>query len=337
MELLCVSAQSVKDTAYGNKHPAPENFSMVYQSADLKLDNSWDLWSNAAGQAVISIRGTTENLNSWLENGYAAMVPAKGQIKLNPDHTFDYNFTEHPKAGVHVGWLVGTAILWQEMETKIDSMVKNDVRDLLVVGHSQGGGIAYLLTAHLHSLKKKGILPTDFQIKTYCSAAPKPGNLYFAYAYEAATINGWAFNVVNALDWVPEVPMSIQTLDDFNTTNPFSNVEEVINSQKPSNRIAMRYIYKKLDKPTRTAQQNYQKYLGEMTNKLIVKELPGLVVPPYLNSNNYVRTGIVIALTPDVEYEAFKPEQPELIFNHHLHDAYLFLAARMPTPFYADK
>jgi len=65
----------------------------------------------------------------------------------------------------------------------------------------------------------------NLTIKTYASAAPKPGNLYYAYEYEAMTQNGWAFNVVNSADWVPEGPFSIQTTNDYNTLNPFKYID----------------------------------------------------------------------------------------------------------------
>ncbi len=94
------------------------------------------------------------------------------------------------------------------------------------MGHSQGGAIAYLLTAHFYNLQQQGKLPADIRFKTYCSAAPKPGNLYFAYDYETTTRGGWACNVVNAADWVPETPFSVQTVSDFNTTNPFVNAKK---------------------------------------------------------------------------------------------------------------
>jgi predicted esterase len=55
-------------------------------------------------------------------------------------------------------------------------------KESYIMGHSQGGAIAYLLTAHLLSLQKENKIPSEIVFKTYCSAAPKPGNLHFAYA-----------------------------------------------------------------------------------------------------------------------------------------------------------
>jgi hypothetical protein len=50
--------------------------------------------------------------------------------------------------------------------------------------------ISYLLTAYLYHLQKSGRLQADIRFKTYASAGPKPGNLYFAYQYEAMTKGG---------------------------------------------------------------------------------------------------------------------------------------------------
>lgn len=323
--LMLISIRSVKNEDYSNSFPQPEKFKMIYQSKDLTLDNSWDLWLDDKGVAVISLRGTTEKPESWLENFYAAMVPAKGELKLSENETFKYKLSENEKAGVHVGWLVGMAFLSKEIVPKVDSLSKNGIKNFLIIGHSQGGAIAYLLTSYLYNLQKTNQIADDVRFKTYCSAAPKPGNLYYAYDFESQTQNGWAFNVVNAFDWVPELPFSIQTLNDLNNTNPFKHAEKIINNQKLPNRVVLKHIYKKLDSPTKEAQKNYQKYLGEMASKLVVKKIPGLEVPPYLPSNHYTRAGNFIVLMPNEIYQKTFTEKSSEIFTHHFHKPYLFL------------
>lgn len=334
IEQLLISVRSVKDSTYESTFDKPARFKMIYQSPTMGLDNSWDLWGNEQGTAVISLRGTTEKPDSWLENFYAAMIPAKGEIQLGNGETFAYYLADNPRAGVHVGWVVGMAFLATDILPKIDSLYQTGIKNFIINGHSQGGAIAYLFTAHVLHLQKQGKLAKDIQFKTYCSAAPKPGNLYFAYEYEAMTQNGWAVNVVNAADWVPEVPMSIQTLDDFNKTNPFIHAETIIKKQKPMARVVLKRMYKKLDKPTRTAQKNYEKYLGKMAHKLVNNQIQGLVVPEYMGTNNYVRTGITIVLTPNDEYYQKFPDDSTKIFVHHFHEPYLFLARCLDKAFY---
>jgi Lipase (class 3) len=331
IELMKVSARTSAEENYYKKIAEPQRFKMMYQSPVIGLENLWDLWNDGKGTAVLSIRGTTTNATSWLANFYAAMVPAKGQLQLSTNDVFEYELASNPKAAVHVGWLVSTAFITRDMLPKIDSTYKSGTKDMIIVGHSQGGGIAYLVTAYLYNQQKTGKLPADIRFKTYCSAGPKPGNLYFAHEYEAMTHNGWAYNVVNAADWVPEVPISIQTLSDFNLSNPFIHAKGIIKKQKFPTSLALKYMYNQLSKPPSKAQKRYQKYLGSMTSKTVQKTLPGFVPPAYYASNHYVRTGNMIVLLPDDDYFKLYPESQSAdnMFPHHLHPQYMYLAEKL--------
>ncbi|GAB3961131.1 hypothetical protein GCM10028805_60110 [Spirosoma harenae] len=329
IELLKVSAR-FGDSTYVSAFPSPQRFKPIYRSAIIGLENRWDLWMDNHGVAVISIRGTTANSVSWLANFYAAMVPAKGELQLSDTEKFTYELASSPLAAVHVGWLVSTAFLAKDMLPKIDSSYRSGTKNMIILGHSQGGAIAFLLTAHLRNLQKQGRLPTDIQFKTYCSAGPKPGNLHFAYEYEAATQAGWAYNVVNSADWVPEVPFSVQTVNDFNPTNPFVGAPAMIKKQKLLKRIVLKYVYNSMSKPSLKAQKNYQKYLGKLASNTVKKNLNGYVAPEYYKSNHYVRTGNTIVLLADSAYFAKYPDSKEQIFVHHFHPPYLFLAEKLP-------
>ena len=331
IELLKVSAQ-FGDSTYVNAFPAPQRFKRTYRSPIIGLENQWDLWSDGQSVAVLSIRGTTANSVSWLANFYAAMVPAKGEIQLTTNEPFRYELANNPTAAVHVGWLVSTGFLAKDILPKLDSCYRAGTKDILIMGHSQGGGIAYLLTAYLKNQQKQARLPADIQFKTYCSAGPKPGNLYFAYDYEAATQGGWAYNVVNSADWVPEVPFTIQTINDFNTTNPFSGAPDMIKKQKLPQRIVLKYIYNKLSKPALKAQRNYQKFLGGLASKTVKKNLDGFVAPAYYSSSDYVRTGQTVVLLADSTYFGQYPESKDKIFTHHFHPPYLYLAQKLLLP-----
>ncbi len=324
-ELLYISAKTNTPDSTVFNIPAPEHHKMIYRSKLMGLDNRWDLWINNENTiAVVSIRGTTGKIESSLENLYAAMVPAKGQLVLSKTDTFKYNLVPDNKAAVHVGWLLNMAFLSKDILPKIDSLYNSGIRDIILLGHSQGGAINYLLTAYLYSLQRQNILPKDIRFKTYCSAAPKPGNLYFAYYYESIT-DKWAFNIVNSVDWVPETPISIQTLDDFNETNLFKNAKTQISKLSFPKNVILKRIYNQLDKPTKKAQRKYEKYLGKMTSQIIQKKLPDFSPPAYVNSNNYVRTGNTIILYPNKEYFAEFPNNSSDISLHHNFKAYLFL------------
>ncbi len=338
IDLMKLSAQ-FGDSAYRATLSVPPRYTLAYRSDVMGLENRWDLWTRngetrsggtSSDQiAVISVRGTTEKSESWLGNFYAAMVPAQGELTLSDDFTFPYQLATHPRAAVHVGWLISTAFLVRDMLPRIDSCYQTGIKDMIILGHSQGGAIAYLLTAHLYSLQQQGEIPSDIRFKTYCSAAPKPGNLYFAYEYEAMTQDGWAYNVVNSADWVPEVPVTVQTLDDFNRPNPFANARGMIKKQKLKARIALTYAYNKLYKPTRKAQRNYQKILGEYTSKQVKALLPGFQPPRYFDSNDYVRTGNTITLLADKEYYAWNQQDSTFVFAHHFHQPYIYLAEKL--------
>lgn len=328
IEMLKISA-AFGDSAYVASFPKPQQYHFVYRSPVVGLDNRWDLYIDNNSIAVISLRGTTANSVSWLANFYAAMVPATGQMQLSENENFSYKLADNPRAAVHAGWLVSMAFLAKDIVPKVDSLYKTGVKDMIILGHSQGGAIAYLLTAYFYHLQQQQLLPPDIRFKTYCSAGAKPGNLYFAYDYEALTQNGWAYNVVNSSDWVPEVPFSIQTVNDFNPSNPFTNAKNMISKQKFPMSIALRYAFNRLDKPTRRAQRNFEKYLGRMTSKMVRKTLKGFDVPAYYPSNDYVRTGTTIVLKGDSTYHLLYPDNGKNIFIHHFHQPYLYLVERL--------
>lgn len=325
IEMMRVSYRQVDSSNY-YKVTAPQEFRMVYRSPVVGLDNRWDLWTSASRKvAVISVRGSTRNTISWMENFYSAMLPAKGYILLSPKDTFHYQLTDYPKAAVHAGWLTGMAYLSKTVLPQIDSCYKKGIKDIIIMGHSQGGAIATLLTSYLYELQKNKELPVDIRFKTYASAAPKVGNLPFAYNYENQTRNGWAFTVVNTADWVPEGPISIQTKNDFNTTNPFQDAKFLIRKQKFPQKWVMKYLYNQLANPLEKAQSRHQKYLGKMLYKRIKKNLAESPQPTYYKSSNFVRAGIPIILMPDAAYYQRFPDQKDKIFLHHLFEPYMYL------------
>lgn len=329
IEMLYMTALQV-DSPLKNPIGAPQRHRMIYRAPVTGLDNRWDLWAGDNGSIVFSIRGTTQAAISWLENFYAAMVPARGSLQLSAQHTFDYDLSEDPRAAVHVGWLLGLGSMSSDMKAKLDSCIRSGVKDVVVMGHSQGGGIAYLATAWMRRLQRAGQIPADVRIKTYCSAAPKPGNLYFAYDYERMTAGGWAFNVVNSADWVPETPISVQTLDDFNRTNPFVNARAIIRKQTFPKNIVLRYVYNHMDRPTKKARKRFRKYLGGKAGGFVGKQLREYRQPEYYESNHYVRTGNIIVLYADSAYYRRFPDSRDHIFVHHMMPPYLYLTHQLP-------
>lgn len=319
------------DSSFYNKIPESKIYKKKdrkYRSEEMGLENSWEMYETPT-QSVISIRGTTNNPISWMGNFYAAMIPAAGKIQLNDKQCFDYHFADNPKAAVHVGWTLATGYLIDDIKEKIIDSYSKGKKEFIIFGHSQGAGIAYLVTAQLLYYQKTGILPADIQFKTYCSAAPKPGNLYFAYDYEMATQAGWSVSVVNPVDWVPELPVSIQTLNDFNTVNPFKNAKKIIKKLPFPKNILVGYMHNQLGKYNRKAVKKYQLFLGKVASKMVSKKLKGYKSPAYYESNNYVRTGNMTILKPDAEYYEKFPNNDSTLFVHHGIKAYIYLTEKM--------
>lgn len=328
-EMLRITARQV-DTPWNNvKVPDPLEYRFVYRSAISGLDNMWDLWvHNKNKTAVISLRGTTANAVSWLENFYAAMIPAEGTLQLDNSRSFYYKVAEDPKAAVHVGWVLGMAFLSYDILHKTDSLYKNGYRDFIIMGHSQGASLAFMLRSHMHYLQQDGKLPKDIRIKTYNSAAPKPGNLYYAYDYEHINYGGWAYTVVNTEDWVPEVPLSLQTIEDFNRVNPFTNAGEMLSKQPFPKNIVLKLVYNNLRRPGAKLLKRYKRYLGDEAYKMVKKQLTEYRHPELYNSNNYMRAGTPVILMPNEHYSKKFPDNKEQVFIHHFPEPYYYLAEK---------
>lgn len=326
MELLKIGAQTNESKSVS---PAfyPEKFRLVYTSPLLGLDNLWTLWVSDDSIAAIAIRGTSESSTSWIANLYAAMVPAKGELTLTEDYTFQYELSPNPLAAVHVGWLIATGFLSRDILEQIDTYYQQGIKDFYITGHSQGGGIAFLMSSHLRSLQQKGDLPNDIQFKTYCSAGPKPGNLYYAYDYALQTQDGWAYNVVNQDDCVPMLPFTIQTFNDFLANSPFESMKTLIDEQEIPHKMVLNFIFKKMDTPSQKAMEAYQKYLGVKMEELIKKHLAEYNYPEYFPSHNYVSAGNQYILVGTEEYyKQFSPTSENLI-EHHSPAAYYFIVS----------
>lgn len=330
MEVLRINARFSETSEKAKLIPQPEDSRLLYRSPVIGLANLWQLWLTDERTAVLNTRGTTGESISWMANLYAAQVPAKGSLHIDTNFIFDYDLADHPQAAVHVGYLLSAAFLARDMLPKIDSCYKAGIRDFIVAGHSQGGGISYMLGAHFLNLQRNGILPADIRLKIYTSASPKPGNLYFAYDFEHQTAAGWHFNITNTEDWVPQTPFTVQTEADLPVVNPAPMLENTIRKQSFFKRLVFKTVYRKATKPSKKAVQRYHKYLGKFTAKNIKKQFPNFIEPPYATGNDYVRAGAQVVLYPDRSYmEKFKvPENNKDMMFHHSLPPYYYLLER---------
>ena len=301
-------------------------YTLQYRSPEVGLLNRWELWKRDDGVAIISLRGTIQQPVSWMANFYAAMIPATGSLQLNDSTVFNYQLAADPKAAVHAGWTVGLAHLAPGIISTVKDLVANNKTDkFIIMGHSQGAALSFLLTSYIHYLGQKGELPAEISWKTYCSAAPKPGNTYYAYDFDFITRNGKAYTIVNSADWVPETPNGVQTLNDYNTGSPFSNIQSILGKQNTLARWYLSGVYKKMDRSTRKAQRRLDKYLGTKMYKIVNKVLPQFKEPSYAKTSSFTRAGVPIVLIPDEAYWKVFPADPSKTFQHHLIKPYQFL------------
>lgn len=303
--------------------PKPQHYHRVYRSEATTLDNLWELWMDKDKQSlVISIRGTTAAKQSWFENMYAVMVPATGNLTFEHQAPFHYDLATRKEATVHLGWLIGMAQIAQDMTPILQQDAYKNFKNIYIVGHSQGGAISYLLTMYIKQLQKENKLPTDIKLKTYCSAAPKPGNYYFAQDYGLATQSGLGFNIVNTADWVPEVPFSIQTIHDFNPINALGLLKGQIKQQSFFKRLAMNYMYRKLTIHPIKAQANFEKTLGGLMGKMTRPYLPNLKTEKPVKNNQFTMAGQTIFLKGNNTKKMDEKDMKMIMVNHDYSEYY---------------
>ena len=162
LDLLQVSETTHKDSILpGTTKGLTLKHELLYRSPEMGLKNRWEYWHREDGIGVISIRGTVAHPTSWMANFYAAQIPATGTLQLNDSTSFPYKLSNDDKAAVHVGWTVGLANLGPDMVKVISRMnQEKNTTQFIIMGHSQGGALAFLVTSYLHYLAESARLPT---------------------------------------------------------------------------------------------------------------------------------------------------------------------------------
>ena len=214
------------------------NHERLLRTPEVGLANASEIYLRSDSVIFVSLRKTVKKTESWLANFYAGMVPAQGSIQLTDDYNFTYKLGERKDAMVHAGWTIGTGFLVKEYLPLLEQLLARGLRNIIVTGHSQGGALSFLYTSFIHYYFKYKF--HGLKSQTYARVAPKPGNLFFVYEFDYITGNGFAYRVVNTYDWVPESPISIQGLGDFNAVNPLAGAPEAIKKQKWPDRMVIK-------------------------------------------------------------------------------------------------
>ncbi|MFC3199062.1 lipase family protein [Parapedobacter deserti] len=315
------------DTVKGNRFEHfLSGYRFVYRSENVGLDNAWDLWIRTDSIVAITLRGTTANPKSILADFFCAMSPARGQLVLSTTDTFNYQLAAHEKAAVHTGFLIGFGYTALDMQPKVDSLYRAGYRNFLVTGHSQGGSLCYYVSAWLYYLEKNGRYP-GLRVKTYASAAPKVGNMYFAYDYDNIMRSQWAFSIVNTADAVPEMPLTTQQVDvDMNEPNPILALMKRFDDLPFFKRIVLKRAFNRMRKAAAKSSEAYQRYLGGYTGKLIQNLVPGLALPETANTTYFVRPGVPITLVVNESYfNEFRGLAKQGPYYHHNPKTYRYL------------
>jgi Lipase (class 3) len=208
----------------GGEAPSqPPGWNKIFDSPDIgPFTEKWQLWQNASGSYAIVLRGTVLDAGSILEDLISFLVPAIGRVTVGPIQ-IDYSFAASSEASVHFGFALGTLLLLKDPKDGILVQLASRVpagSQIYITGHSQGAAMATLLRSYL-AYAFDAPTNKNYSYKTYVYAQPKPGNDHYAEDFENTFCNsGLAFRVTNSLDWVPQVPFTIESPHDINTPNP---------------------------------------------------------------------------------------------------------------------
>ncbi len=328
-EMLEINSQHF-DTLLG-EHTLPKpTASLIFRSEEVGLDNRWDYWKTSDNIGVISIRGTTPTKVSWMENFYASMIPAIGEIVTSDSVVFKYKLAKDNRASVHAGWLLGLSFIADDINALMHSEYDKGVRSFIFVGHSQGGALSLLLRSYIEYVDDA--LGNKIQIKTYASAPPKPGNLYYAYDFEEINQGGWAFRIVNYDDWVPELPFAVQQVSDLNPTNPISNINKLVKNEPWYARYYIKRTIKKIENKGGDLQETYTELLGDKAFEGVIKELPNAKKPIFEDGFNYSTCGNAIVLRPTDSYVKNYVEKSDygIFVHHHFYAYWMLINAHFP-------
>ena len=188
-------------------------------------DNAWKLWRSTTetNTYAIVIRGTVSEQVSIIEDVLATSVAQPARVQAWRDGYLQFTLAQTPGAETHLGFTDGLAALMFAQDKGILAQVTQLVpagSHIYIAGHSQGAAIAALVHAFLHyaindSADRYGLAKRNYSLKSYFFAQPKPGNWQFGMDFaRIASSQGTSFTVNNSLDWVPQVPLAIEFLDE---------------------------------------------------------------------------------------------------------------------------
>jgi hypothetical protein len=251
------------------------------------------------------------------------LVAATGSVTL-AGVTIPYKFAADPQASVHAGFALGTLLLLDAPIVGILTQLATRVppgSNIYIAGHSQGGGVAPLLCSYLHYAAD--LQTKNYSYKTYAFAQPKPGNDHYETEFGSLFCNtGLAFRVTNSLDWIPQLPFTLESPTDLNiklslsqtaAETPLLGTLDALRSQEVRSTVRTSSAYL----------QSTALALARIQNPAVA-DVPFNI--PYVDSLYFVNAATDIALigTPCVQSQC-----NDLLWQHHTTTYYSLMQAQL--------
>jgi hypothetical protein len=314
----------------GDAPPQPPGWTNIFDSPVIgPFTEKWQLWQKASDTYAIVLRGTVPDPGSILEDLISFLMLAAGNLAVGP-YQFDYKFAADPQASVHFGFALGTLLLLKDPANGILVQLAAKVpagSQLYIAGHSQGAAAATLLRSYLEYAADRP--NKNYTYKTYAYAQPKPGNDHYAYDFESVFSNpGFAFRVTNSLDWVPQVPFTIELSSDINTPNPLS----VLTVPSPGINVVLSGVLAGLRDEARNQIVDHvrNRFQAAMARKAAIDAAPDLLMKrfdvPIVPSLNFENAGSEISLIGTLCAGA---GCKDAFFEHHATTYYKLMKAQL--------
>jgi hypothetical protein len=284
------NSETFKDLFGSDDEIIPKDFKLIYASTPNVMDNMFQVYKKGK-TGIIHFRGSTSHPNSWIENVYSAMIPAKGKMTIYNEER-DYKFSERADAGVHSGFVLGVTMMVDEVISQIELLNSKDIYDIIITGHSQGGALAILTHAYLEYQKNEKIDERN-TFKMYAFANPMVGNTEFVSEYNERFIeNEMAYRIINPKDIVPSMPITYRD-------GSFISSEDVVSWITGEGEINYKELGVELI--MRTFKNGITAYINksnELIDKIITKQTGEIILPEYLDDIQYVSIGNLHKLEP---------------------------------------
>ncbi len=285
---------------------------VVNPSESIGLDNYWRLYRSKSipTRYAAATRGTVATAKSVLADLLVEIINAKSSVQIRdsdsvPGFKFEFTLAEAAYAGVHLGFTYSLGAIinpnWEFGLIKcMQAAVQQSAKEFFITGHSQGAAMATLLRSYLHYQP----LADDIAYKTYVFAQPKPGNDYLANDFnQLFATSGLAYRLTNSLDWVPQVPLTLELLSDMNTPNPISAFPLLL----------VKFLERSFSCITRTV---FRRGVSHRTLKDSVADEHRLILGRDLWTLNYMPAANPIALAGDPTVGDDHPG--DMFAQHHL-------------------